>query len=214
MSKPVYPMPEDELQRIAALKRYAILDSPPEEVFDRITRLVAAFLDVPIALISLVDETRQWFKSSVGLDATETDREVAFCAHTIVADKMMIVPDANLDNRFSQSPLVEGEPNIAFYAGAPIKTSDGFNLGTLCAIDTKPRNLNEQQKTVLQDLANMVMDALELRLINARVAGKFELQNEEFKTLNQDLNLLGQVFNNLDYSILFFDKLGHVKSMN
>ena len=214
MKKQVFPVPDNEQQRIAALKRYAILDTPPEEVFDRITRLAAAFLDVPITLISLVDDTRQWFKSSVGLDATQTDREIAFCAHTIVEDQLMVVSDARQDKRFSQSPLVKGEPHIAFYAGAPIKTSDGYNLGTLCAIDTTPRQLSDPQKLVLQDLADMVLDALELRLTNARVTDEIALQNVEFKTLNQDLNLLGQVFINLDYSILFFDKLGYIKSMS
>tara|TARA_R110001583_G_scaffold121925_2_gene273093 strand:- start:1464 stop:4316 length:2853 start_codon:yes stop_codon:yes gene_type:complete len=214
MTEQSYPVPKDEQQRMEALKRYEVVDTPPEEVFDRITRIVAAFLDVPIALISLVDETRQWFKSRVGLEVTHTGREIAFCAHTIMNDQLMIVSDTSQDKRFNQSPLVQGEPHIAFYAGAPLKTSDGYNLGTLCAIDTTPRILSEQQKSVLQDLADMVMDALELRLTNARVSDKIALQNAEFKTLNQDLNLLGQVFNHLNYSILFFDKQGYIKSMN
>lgn len=214
MTEQSYPVPKDEQQRMEALKRYEVVDTPPEEVFDRITRIVAAFLDVPIALISLVDETRQWFKSRVGLEVTHTGREIAFCAHTIMNDQLMIVSDTSQDKRFNQSPLVQGEPHIAFYAGAPLKTSDGYNLGTLCAIDTTPRILSEQQKSVLQDLADMVMDALELRLTNARVSNKIALQNAEFKTLNQDLNLLGQVFNHLNYSILFFDKQGYIKSMN
>ena len=214
MSKQIFPITKNEQQRITALKRYAVLDTPPEEVFDRITRLASAFLDVPIALISLVDDSRQWFKSRVGLAAEQTNRDISFCTHTILTDELMIVPDTRLDERFCQSPLVQGAPHIAFYAGAPLKSSDGHNLGTLCAIDTIPRSLNDQQKLILQDLADMAMDALELRLANADVTGKITLQNAEFKTLNQELNLLGQVFNNLDYSILFFDKQGYIKSIN
>ena len=183
MTEQSYPVPKDEQQRMEALKRYEVVDTPPEEVFDRITRIVAAFLDVPIALISLVDETRQWFKSRVGLEVTHTGREIAFCAHTIMNDQLMIVSDTSQDKRFNQSPLVQGEPHIAFYAGAPLKTSDGYNLGTLCAIDTTPRILSEQQKSVLQDLADMVMDALELRLTNARVSDKIALQNAELRQM-------------------------------
>lgn len=209
-----FPVPENEDDRIAALEKYAILDSPPEEVFDRITRLVSAYLNVPIALVSLVDGSRQWFKSKVGLDVTQTNREIAFCGHTILQNEIMIVSDASKDERFSDSPLVVGNPNIAFYAGAPITTSDGYNLGTLCAIDRVPRHLSLEQKTVLTDLANMVMDALEMRLINARISNDSNVQLKKFQSLHQEMNLIGQVFHKLDYSILFFDKKGTVLSMN
>ncbi|MBA6289250.1 PAS domain S-box protein [Colwellia sp. MB3u-4] len=214
MSKQVFPITKNEQQRIMALKRYAVSDTPSEEVFDRITRLASAFLNVPIALISLVDDSRQWFKSRVGLAAEQTNKDISFFTHTILTDELMIVPDTRLDERFCQSPLVQDDPHIAFYAGAPLKTSDGRYIGTLCAIDTIPRSLNDQQKLILQDLAGMVMDTLASRLVNANVTGKIILKNAAFKTLNQELNLLGQVFNNLDYSILFFDKQGYIKSMN
>ena len=156
-------IPDNEPERLAALKGFEILDTPPEEAFDRITRTVAAFLDVPIALVSLVDESRQWFKSRHGLDAGETPRDIAFCAHAILDDQVLVVDDATKDKRFADNPLVSGEPNIRFYAGAPLCTRDGFRLGTLCAIDYEPRELTKAQEQVLSDLAQVVVDEMELR---------------------------------------------------
>ncbi len=160
----IAPIPDNESERLAALKGFDILDTPPEEAFDRITRTVTAFLDVPIALVSLVDESRQWFKSRHGLDAGETPRDVAFCAHAILDDQVLVVEDAAKDKRFADNPLVTGEPNIRFYAGAPLCTKDGFRLGTLCAIDYAPRELTKTQEQVLSDLAQVVVDEMELRI--------------------------------------------------
>lgn len=156
------PIPDGEQERLARLRRYAILDSEPEEAFDRVTRLASRLLGMPIALVSLVDESRQWFKARVGLDATETPREVAFCAHAIIEPRVMVVEDATADPRFSNNPLVRGEPDIRFYAGAPLVTEAG-QLGTLCVIDREPRTLTEAEQETLQDLAAVVVDALELR---------------------------------------------------
>jgi len=157
------PVTANEAERLLDLQSYDILDSPPEESFDQITRLASSVLGAPIALVSLVDVRRQWFKSKVGLDGNETPREVAFCAHAIVADDVMVIEDTHLDNRFNTNPLVTDDPNIRFYAGAPLKSPAGHNLGTLCVIDRVPRTLNEQQKQTLADLAGLVVREMEFR---------------------------------------------------
>ena len=154
-----------EEARLAALRRYEILDTPPEETFDRITRLVRAVLRVPMAVVSLVDRDRQWFKSRQGVAATQTARSISFCNHTIRDSKPLIVGDALADPRFATSPLVLGEPYIRFYAGVPLRTHDGHNLGALCAMDTRPRRIEAEEIDILADLARLVVDELELRLI-------------------------------------------------
>ncbi|MCW1430046.1 sensor domain-containing diguanylate cyclase [Novosphingobium sp. JCM 18896] len=153
----------DETGRIAALARYDILDSPADGAFDRITELVRAVLGVPICAVSLVDTDRQWFKSHPGVDASETPREIAFCDHTIRGRDPMIVCDAAQDSRFRENPLVTGELGIASYAGVPLETPDGYNIGTLCAIDTRPRDFDPAQIAILKSLAALVVDQLELR---------------------------------------------------
>ncbi|MEO8599197.1 MAG: PAS domain S-box protein [bacterium] len=160
---PQAALPHDETERLALLHSLDLLDTLAEPAFDRITRLVARTLRVPIALISLVDTNRQWFKSRVGLDATETPREFAFCAHTILQNSPMIVGDAAKDARFADNPLVTGEPNIRFYAGTPIRTSDGTALGTLCAIDSQPRTLSQDELDTLIDLADLVSKEIQQR---------------------------------------------------
>lgn len=155
------PVPENESERLRRLRRYGILDTPPDPRFDRIARLAGRLLDCPIALISLVDEHRQWFKARVGLEASETSRADAFCAHTIMGEEVLVVNDAASDPRFSENPLVLGEPDIRFYAGAPLTLSGGLGMGTLCVIDRKPRELDEAGREVLVDLARMVVDAME-----------------------------------------------------
>ncbi|MEJ5978365.1 sensor domain-containing diguanylate cyclase [Novosphingobium sp. PS1R-30] len=160
-------MPDDKLNdeagRLAALARYDILDSPADGAFDRITELVRAVLGVPICAVSLVDTDRQWFKSHPGVDASETAREIAFCDHTIRGRDAMIVCDATQDSRFRENPLVTGELGIASYAGVPLETPDGYNIGTLCAIDTRPRDFDPGQIAILKSLAALVVDQLELR---------------------------------------------------
>jgi two-component system cell cycle sensor histidine kinase/response regulator CckA len=158
-------MPGDEKQRIEALRRYAILDTAPELRFDRITSLAARLFDVPMAVVSLVDEHRQWFKSRVGVERHQTARDISFCTHAIRGDQVMVVPDAVQDPRFASSPLVTGEPGIRFYAGAPLITSDGFRLGTLCVQDRLPRDsFAPADAANLADLAALVVDELEFRL--------------------------------------------------
>ena len=157
----------NEAERIAALHSYDILDTLPETDFDDITRLAAYVCDVPIALISLVDEDRQWFKSRVGLDAAQTPRDVSFCAHALGQDSLLIVPDAIQDPRFRRNPLVTGDTNLRFYAGAPLNTPDGHSLGTLCVVDHKPRTLTAAQQDALKALGSMVIAQLELRARNA-----------------------------------------------
>jgi signal transduction histidine kinase len=154
-----------EAARLEALKSMDILDTPAEEAFDRITRMASELFETPIALISLVDATRQWFKSKVGLaDVPETPREVAFCHHTIQNDFVMVVPDARADSRFIDNPLVTGTPDIRFYAGAPLRLASGFKLGSMCIIDTKPRTLTAVEERRLATLAQIVVDEMELRV--------------------------------------------------
>lgn len=163
-------LPENERQRLECLYRYEILDSDPEIAFDRITDLVSDLLSVPIALVSLVDADRQWFKSTCGLDVTETDRRLSFCAHAIHDENVMVVPDATADPRFKGNPLVSGEPSIRFYTGAPLITSEGFRLGTLCAVDSIARVITNRQIRQLGDLAQIVVDEMELRLAAIKLA--------------------------------------------
>ncbi|EMK3304585.1 sensor domain-containing diguanylate cyclase [Vibrio vulnificus] len=147
--------PDNEPQRIADLHSLHILDTAAEERFDRITRIARRLFDVPIALVSLVDEDRQWFKSCIGLNASETPRDISFCGHAILGTDTLIVEDASLDARFADNPLVTGEPHIRFYAGVPLMFEHSSCLGTLCIIDSKPRTLNEDERLDLIDLAKM-----------------------------------------------------------
>lgn len=153
-------LPKDEDQRLIELRSLGLLDTPPEERFDRITRMAQRLFDVPIALVSLVDEDRQWFKSRQGLEDTETPRAVSFCAHALEGDEVLLVEDALHDDRFADNPLVTDEPNIRFYAGAPISGPDGSVLGTLCVIDRQPRRLTADERRTLEDLAEMVEDEI------------------------------------------------------
>ena len=152
----------DEPERLAALRSYGILDTPPEERFDRLTRLVSEELGVPISLVSLVDVDRQWFKSRHGLEATETPRDVAFCAHAILSDDTLVVEDAFEDDRFADNPLVTAAPSVRFYAGAPLVTASGHRLGTLCAIDSKPKRLADREARFLREMAAIAVDEMEL----------------------------------------------------
>ncbi len=148
-------IPADEKKRLETLRALKILDSAPEERFDRLTRMAKRMFGVPISLVSLVDDNRQWFKSKEGLEADETSRDISFCGHAILGEEAFIVPDARTDERFKDNPLVVGEPNIRFYAGCPLRVSNGSKLGTLCLIDREPRELDEDDQQLLQDLATM-----------------------------------------------------------
>ena len=159
---------DDEYGRIACLHRYEVLDSEPEQPFDKITSLVKTVLKVPICAVSLVDRERQWFKSIVGLDARQTPRAISFCTHTVRSREPLVINDAALDSRFSDNPLVLGAPFIRSYAGAPLQSPEGYNLGSLCAIDTEPRSFDEAELGVLKSFAALVVDELELRRIAER----------------------------------------------
>ena len=153
-----------EARRLKVLWQYDILDTVPEGVFDELTELAAKICEAPIAMITLVDERRQWFKSKVGISVKETSRDISFCAHAIQeGEHLFIIPDAAKDKRFANNPLVKSAPKIRFYAGAPLITPDGHALGTLCIIDKKPRELRPDQKQALAILARHVMTQLELR---------------------------------------------------
>ena len=208
------PVPERERERIEALRRYEILDTPPEENFDRITRIIAAYLNVPIALVSLVDETRQWFKSRYGLDAEETPRQVAFCAHAIMGDTPMVVGNATRDPRFANNPLVTGQPDIRFYCGAPLRTRDGFNLGTLCAIDQRPRRVTKEQQRVLTDLARIVVDELELRLAGRKALKEVEMRHRSEKALTEANLRMETIFDSVIDGIIVVDGNGRIDAIN
>lgn len=159
--------PSDEPARLAALQRYEVLDTRPETGFDQITHLLKTLLKVPITAISLIDDNRQWFKSKQGLSVCETRRDISFCTHTIQQSTPTIVPDARSDLRFKSSPLVTGDPHIRSYAGVPLITPDGYRVGSLCAIDTKPRDFSVEEIDLLCQLAGIVIQQLELRRIAA-----------------------------------------------
>ena len=152
--------PENETSRLAALHALNILDTPPEERFDRLTRMAKRLFGVPIALISLVDSERQWFKSRQGIDGTEGPRETSFCGHAILGDEVFLIPDATRDERFHDNPAVTGDPNVRFYAGCPLRVGNGGKIGTLCIVDRQPRELNDEDRLLLKDLAKMAEEEL------------------------------------------------------
>ena len=156
-------MSPNEAARVSALQKYAILDSEPEQAFDDLTLLASYVCKTSMALISLIDEDRQWFKSRVGISATETSRDIAFCSTAIQQPDVFVVPDALQDERFRTNPLVVSEPNIRFYAGVPLINEDGYALGTLCVIDRTPRNLAPEQETALKALGRLALMQMEFR---------------------------------------------------
>ena len=169
MPDKVFPIPENEKERIAALKRYNILDTLPEEEFNDVARLVAYICDVPSAHVSFVDEDRQWFKSTVGFEADFVPRDTTFCQYTIMDNHLWVIPDARKEPKLIDNPNVNGGFDVRFYAGIPLTTPDGYNIGTICALDQKPKDINDEQKKALTMLAKQVMSLLELRIKNTEL---------------------------------------------
>ncbi len=184
------PKPENEHQRIAALYEYNILDSIPEKEYDDITRIAAEICGMPMSSISIIDRERQWFKSRVGLNDPETSRDLSFCAHAILEpENIFIIKNAATDERFSDNPLVTGEPNIAFYAGVPLINDTGNALGTLCVLDNKPNELTKEQKETLKALARQVVAAFEVRKKN----NQLREAKQQLEQVNQDLSKFAYV---------------------
>lgn len=183
------PLPPDESTRLSTLRALSILDTPPEARFDRITRFAARLFDVPIALISLVDAERQWFKSCQGLQVSETPRSISFCGHAILGSQAMVVPDARLDERFADNPLVTGAPHIRFYAGFPVSAPNGSRLGTLCIIDYRPRQLDQEQLDTLRELATWAQHELH----GAELAHAFQI-SEQHASLRKQFHELNAIY--------------------
>jgi signal transduction histidine kinase len=202
-------IPHNEEQRLADLYSYHLLDTDPEEEFDEIVKLASYICKAPISLITLVDESRQWFKAKLGLEQTETSRDEAFCAHAINDTKPFIVEDALDDDRFIDNPLVAEDPNIRFYAGLPLKSPKGFNLGTLCVLDRKPRVLDDSQINALEILSKQITQLLALRRKN------FELEQKvkEVDRVNMHLEHLNHI-NNQIASIISHDLRGPLSSIS
>lgn len=190
----------DENARLAALREYEILDTPPEEQFDDFTRLIAHVCQAPIAAINLVDRDRQWFKSEIGLGVRETPLDISICRHAILQPGLFVVPDTTRDPRFMDNPLVTGDPYLRFYAGALLETKEGLPLGTLCVLDYAPRRLSPEQEDALQILARQVMASLELRrrtrglqealAHNEKLREELESRKNELVSLNESLTQL------------------------
>lgn len=177
-------IPANEAERLAAVRRYQVLDTPPDGAFDRITALAARLFGVPISIVSIVDHDRIWFKSHHGIDATEIDRAPGLCASAVCQYEPWIVSDARIDSRTIDNPLVAGELGLRFYLGVPLTTSDGYNLGTLNVIDVEPREVSDEELATLTDLASVVMDELELRLASRKL---FEERRRRALQLNDDV---------------------------
>jgi diguanylate cyclase (GGDEF)-like protein len=203
---------EDEEKRLEALDRYDLLDTPGEETFDRIARLAKKIFDVPTAFISLLDGHRQWFKTCEGFASGETPREQAFCNYTIQQERPLIIEDTTRDARFSSNPLVTSEPHVRFYAGAPLRSSDGYGLGTLCIIDTAPRSFGAEQVQILWDLARLATDEFELRLLATKDSLTGALTRRAFKEQAHRAVALA-LRQHQDLSCLVMD-LDHFKAIN
>lgn len=181
----ILPIPENESFRLKALKDYSILDTLPEVEYEDITQLASQICGTPISSISLIDEKRQWFKSKIGLNSSETCREEAFCAHTIIEpDKILIIKDLTKDSRFFDNPIVANEPHVVFYAGVPLVSSNGMAVGTLCVMDNKPKELNKLQLKTLKALSNQVVSLFELRkskMLLEKISKDLENRNFELE---------------------------------
>ena len=210
-------IPKNEAERLHALRALRILDTSYEERFDRITRMAKRMFSVSISLISLIDESRQWFKSRQGLDVIETSRDVSFCGHAINQDGLFIITDALIDERFFDNPLVTDAPNIRFYAGCPLKLRQGINIGTLCIIDSKPRVFDEEDQLLLKDLGTIIEQEIqsiqlatldELTLISNR-RGFMTMVNHMLKVCQRDKKTMSFVVFDLNKFKAINDNYGH-----
>lgn len=211
---PLEAGPADEAGRLAALRRYDVLDTPQEPAFDRFVRLAALLLDVPIAMISLVDAERQWFKARYGIETPETPRAIAFCDHAIRGKDVMVVPDAEQDPRFRDNPLVTGDMHVRFYAGAPLLTPDGHAIGTICAVDHAPRQLNPRDTAVLAALAEQVVHELEVRAALGELYREVAEGRRIARTLQGEGAKLEALLNIAENAIVSCDAGGHIESVN
>lgn len=207
----IAPLPPNEAERLKALYRYQILDTVAEAGFDDLTALAAYICGTPIALVSLIDQNRQWFKSKVGIDATETHRDLAFCAHAILQpNDLLIIQNALDDDRFFDNPLVTSDPNIRFYAGTPLVTNDGFPIGTLCTIDRVPRYLDFQQKEALRKLGHQVLTQMELRINVANLEKNIQQRQQiesELRLSNQYLRHTLQKLKQTQATLIHTEKM-------
>jgi len=184
------PIPANESERLNALYQYKILDSPEEAEFNDVVKLASQICNVPISLISLIDSDRQWFKAKIGLDDNQTGRKESFCSHAILGDDLFEITDATQDERFTDNPFVVNAPNIRFYAGVPLVTNSGYNLGTLCVLDNKPRNLTEEQSFALHVLADQVIKLFELRLNNKALQEEKQKLNRISEQQNKIISMI------------------------
>jgi PAS domain S-box-containing protein len=208
------PLPANETERLAALRRYGVLDTPPEPAFDGLTRLAAQICGTPISLITLLDERRQWFKSHLGIEQSETPRDFSFCSHAILQDGLFMVEDATRDDRFADNPLVVGEPHIRFYAGFPLISLDGFEIGTLCVLDRVAQRLSDHQSEALRTLARQVMTQLELRHHISELARRIEEHKEIEERLSASETFYETLVETLPQNILRKDAEGRFTFAN
>ncbi|HEX4441422.1 MAG TPA: PAS domain S-box protein [Thermoanaerobaculia bacterium] len=195
---PQAPRPADEPKRLAALRRYGILDTPPEPAFDDLAKLASEICETPMALVTLIDEDRQWFKARVNVHGTETSRDIAFCSYTVMGKDLLVVPDAREDGRFSHNPFVTGDPGIRFYAGAPLVTPDGSSVGSLCVADSQPRELTPHQADALRALSRLVVAQMELK---RRMADERERADRVIRVQERTLSAADEVIRNQEQTL-------------
>lgn len=181
------PIPENETERLQELYSFELLDTAYDQEFDEIVKLASQICNKPITTLTLIDSAKQWIKAKVGVNITETDRETAFCSHTILQNDVFEIPDTQLDARFENNPMVTGQPNVRFYAGVPLHTNNGYNIGSLCVIDSVPGKLTKEQAFALQVLAKQAMKIMEFRVTNKQLQHSLAVQNRIISIVAHDV---------------------------